>query len=111
MGSVNDRQEFLTQAVEFTGNAELYGNYMMQVAKEWHYSCEHNLTDKSQNRRAWIGHAAAALALGCPEDIVRAAWSELSERQQAEANAKADEAIRWWECQRGILEKTSMRLL
>jgi len=84
---------------------------MLHVANEWTYSCEHNLTDRSLNRRAWIGHAACALAFRCPEDIVRAAWSELTEQQQVEANAKADEAIRSWECQRGISVKTSTKLL
>ena len=110
-GSVKDRASFLQMAVEFTGNAELYGSYMMRVANEWTYSCEHNLTDISQNRRAWIGHAACALAMKCPEDIVRQAWSMLTEQQQVEANAKADEAIRYWECQRENSEQTSLTLL
>lgn len=110
-GTVKDRERFLNWAIKFTGNAELYGEYMMRVVKEWTFSCEHNLTDRSQNRRAWVGHAACALANECPEDIVRQAWSRLTESQQDAANAKADEAIRYWECQRGISEKTSMRLL
>ena len=110
-GSVRDRNDYLDRAIQFTGDAELYGKYMMRVVREWVYSCEHNLTDRSQNRRAWIGHAACALAFQCPEDIVRQAWGHLSEQQQIEANAKADEAIRDWECQRGISERTSMTLL
>lgn len=110
-GAVEDRQQYLNLAIAFTGNADLYGECMMHVAREWSFSCEHNLTDKSQNRRAWIGHAACALAFRCPEDIVRAAWSRLSEDQQNAANDKADEAIRRWECQRGVSDKTSMMLL
>lgn len=110
-GSVKDRAKFLQKAIEFTGDAELYGSYMSRVADEWPYSCEHNLTDASQNRRAWIGHAACALSFGCPEDIVRQAWGYLSEEQQIAANAKADEAIRRWECQREGSEPMSMMLL
>lgn len=110
-GSVDNRSHYLQLAITFTGNANLYGECMLHVANEWTYSCEHNLTDRSLNRRAWIGHAACALAFRCPEDIVRAAWSELTEQQQVEANAKADEAIRSWECQRGISVKTSTKLL
>ena len=98
-------------AIEFTGDAELYGSYMLRVTQEWPNSCEHNLTDRSQNRRAWIGHAAVALAIQCPEDIVRSAWSRLSEKQQIDANAQADAAIRSWECQRGISERTFTKLL
>lgn len=110
-GKVSNRDEFLQKAIEFTGDAGLYGSWMLKVTEQWTYSCEHNLTDRSQNRRAWIGHAAVALAIQCPEDIVRQAWSKLTEQQQKEANAKADEAIRSWECQRGISVKTSTMLL
>ena len=110
-GSVKDRKSFLEKAIEFTGDAELYGDWMLRVIEEWPNSCEHNLTDISQNRGAWIGHAAVALAIQGPEDIVRSAWAKLWKLQQARANAKADEAIRRWECQREYLEKQSMRLL
>lgn len=98
-GKVPDgqRKKFLEDAILFTGNAQLYGKYMLRVAKEWPISCEQNLTDYSQNRRAWIGHAACALAMKCPEDIVREAWSYLSEKQQIAANAEADKAIEEWE--------------
>jgi hypothetical protein len=96
-GSVKDRASFLKMAIEFTGDHERYGSFMIQVAKKWRYSCEHNLTDNTQNRKAWIGHAACALAMGCPEDIVRQAWGYLTKDQQLEANKKADEAIHFWE--------------
>ena len=69
---------------------------MLKVIEKWPYSCEHNLTDTSQNRKAWIGHAACALALGCPEDITRAAWAKLSDDQQNKANQKAQDAINIW---------------
>lgn len=96
-GSVEDRDWYLKWAIEFTGDAELYGEYMLRVAEEWKYSCEHNLSNRTQNRRAWIGHAACALAAQCPEDIVRAAWAHLTEQQQIDANAAADNAIAYWE--------------
>ena len=96
-GRVDDKQEFLEKAIEFTGNYKLYGKYMMKVVKDWKYSCEHNLSDKSQNRQAWIGHAAAALALQCPEDIVRQAWWHLTDKQREMANKEADKAINYWE--------------
>ncbi len=91
------RQEYLDRAIQFTGEARVYGAWMLRVTEKWKYSCEHNLSDTSQNRKAWIGHAACALAFQCPEDIVREAWKHLSERQQIEANAVADLAIALWE--------------
>lgn len=98
---LSDKSELLRKAIEFTGDHELYGSYMLKVAKEWKYSCEHNLTNKEQNRRAWIGHAACALAFKCPEGIVREAWSHLTDEQRIKANQEADNAIEWWEsCQK-----------
>ena len=92
-----EEKEYLQKAVDFTGDADLYGHWMIQVVKNWKYSCEHNLTDVSQNRRAWIGHAACQLAINCPEYITRQAWGFLSKDQQDKANAVADKAILLWE--------------
>lgn len=92
-----ERERLLAKAVEFTGDAELYGRWMMRVIEEWPYSCEHNLTCEEMNRQAWVGHAATCLAIGCPEDITRLAWHRLTQNQQDRANLKADAAIAAWE--------------
>lgn len=96
-GKVSDREKYLKWAIDFTGDAHVYGEWMLQVLKEWPYSCEHNLSNVTQNRKAWIGHAACALAFMCPEDITRKAWGFLTEEQQNEANHKAELAIKEWE--------------
>jgi len=100
-GDVSRKRTWLQIAIAFTGDHELYGEWMKKVAEQWRHSCEHNLT-KPGDKRPWIGHAAVALAIGCPEDIVREAWGHLSEEQQVKANAKASEAIEYWrkECQK-----------
>ncbi len=92
-----EEARLLRLAIEFTGNAELYGQYMMRVVQEWKYACEHNLTDRSLNRQAWVGHAACALAHGLPEYIVRRAWGMLTDQQRYDANAEASKAIKFWE--------------
>jgi hypothetical protein len=89
--------DYLKKAVEFTGNDVLYGKWMMEAVKKWPITCLHNLSDVSQNRKAFIGHAAVCLALGCPEYITRMAWWELTTEQQDKANAQADAAILYWE--------------
>jgi hypothetical protein len=94
-GDVSRKRTWLQIAIAFTGDHELYGEWMKKVAEQWQHSCEHNLT-KPGDKRPWIGHAAVALAIGCPEDIVREAWGHLSEEQQVKANAKASEAIEYW---------------
>ncbi len=92
-----ERTTYLEKAIEFTGNAELYGSYMLRVLDEWPISCEQNLSNKTINRKAWIGHAASCLALDCPEDVTREAWHRLTEQQQDEANERARLAIIKWE--------------
>lgn len=95
-GDVEDAKSMLKRAVDFTGDHKLYGHWMTRVVNEWPISCENALTDYSLNRRAWVGHAACAMAIGCPEDITRKAWGMLTDEQQFLANAEADRAIRVW---------------
>ena len=96
-GEVRDRKKYLKLTIEFTGDHRKYGRFMMRVIKEWPISCENALTDFSLNRKAWVGHAAVALALGVPEEITRQAWGHLTSEQQLLANKEADRAIQTWE--------------
>lgn len=96
-GNVENKSEMLEWAIVFTGDHIRYGAYMMKVVKEWERSCEHNLSNKTQNRKSWIGHAACAMANGCPEHIVREAWSHLTKVEQTSANEMAQYAINYWE--------------
>lgn len=96
-GEVSNRKEWLQKAIDFTGDDVLYGKWMLKVVDEWKISCEHNLTKTDINKKAWIGHAAVALAMQCPEDIVREAWGYLTRAQQDRANMRAQEAIDYWE--------------
>lgn len=96
-GDVPNRREALAKAIEFTGDHKRYGGYMKRVVKEWPISCENALTDKSLNQKAWVGHAACALALRIPEDIVRKAWGLLADEQRLLANKEAARAIREWQ--------------
>lgn len=100
-GEVVNRRIFLQRAVIFTGNHRLYGCYMQRVTLEWPNSCINALTDYNLNRKAWIGHAACALALHCPEDITRQAWGLLTNEQRILANRQADRAIQSWEVRYG----------
>lgn len=107
---VSSREEakYLDEAIRFTGNYEEYGIYMMKVVKVWPISCSHNLTDTTQNRKAWVGHAACCMAINCPEYITRQAWGYLTEMQQKLANDQAQLAIEWWEhnkCEDGNAQK------
>jgi hypothetical protein len=96
-GNVKDKSDWLQRAIAFTGDHMLYGSWMFKVADAWKYSCEHHLTKMETNRKPWIGHAAVAMAIQCPEDIVREAWGHLTQTQQDAANEQARLAIEYWE--------------
>jgi hypothetical protein len=96
-GDVDNRKQMLEKAIKFTGDHVLYGSYMMRVIYEWPNSCDNALTDYQMNRKAWVGHAACALAIRCPEDITRQAWGFLTDEQRLLANAEAERAIQSWE--------------
>lgn len=96
-GSVDNAKKHLKKAVEFTGNHRLYGRFMIKVVMSWPISCENAFTDPHLNKRAWVGHAASALANGCPESITRKAWGLLTDEQRFLANKEADRAIELWE--------------
>lgn len=114
-GTVSNRKAFLEKAERFTGDHKKYGRFMMRVIREWPVSCENALTDNSINKKAWVGHAACALALGCPEDITREAWGRLTSEQQLLANKEADRAIKTWEYNylkdRGLCEGVGEQVL
>lgn len=95
-GSVSDRALWVQKAFEFTSDHVLYGRWMLKVTRDWPYSCENALTDRHLNQKAWIGHAACAYAIQCPEDIVREAWGKLDDEQQFLANGEAARAIASW---------------
>lgn len=95
-GEVIDRKAALESAIALTSDFRQYGHYMRKVTSEWPISCENALTDPYLNQKAWIGHAAVAMAEGIPEDITREAWSYLTDEQKYLANAEAERAIMRW---------------
>lgn len=95
-GCANEKA-MLKKAVDFTGDHKRGGRFMHRVISEWRISCENSLTNYLINRKAWLGHAACALALGCPEHITRKAWGFLDGNQQMLANREADRRILIWE--------------
>jgi hypothetical protein len=95
-GRVDNRNAWIQRAIQFTGNHTMYGKFMRRVCHEWPISTENAFTDPYLNHRAWLGHAACALAFNCPEDIVREAWRYLSDEQKLLANKEASRAIATW---------------
>lgn len=101
----------LPEVIKFTGDYKAYGSAMFEVINHWKYSCEHNLTDLSMNRKAWLGHAACCFKYGYPEYLVREAWNTLNTKQQSLANKMADEAIKEWELKQYNNAKAQLRII
>jgi len=87
----------IEDAIAFTGDYRMYGLAMRRIIDEWPISCENSLTNYNINRKAWIGHAAAALEIGSSEQNTRKAWGFLDERQRTLANREAARHIGIWE--------------
>lgn len=100
-----EEMELVLKCIDFTGKHDLYGAAMKRVIYEWPITCEHHLTNKSINRKAWLGHSACQIQFNCPEYITRLAWHNLTQKQQNQANMVAAIAIKEWECNFVSLQK------
>ena len=78
----DDQENLLKQAIEFTSDHIKYGKAMIKAVDNWTITLEHNLTDNSINKRAYIGHCAVCIELGIPEYITRMAWHYLTDLQK-----------------------------
>lgn len=87
----------LEKAVLFTGNYILYGESMRDVVYKWENTIENHLTNRSINRRAFLGHCAVYYKHQIPEYIVRKAWKELTDNQRILADLQAEQTIKDWE--------------
>lgn len=89
----------------FLADLNRFGAGIDKVFTEWPNSCEHNLTNSSMNRIAWIGQAAACAALGLPSTY-RGGFSALPTEKQDAANALALKYLNAWLKERSLPEAT-----
>lgn len=84
-------------AAQLMREPDVFADAMRSALKEWPNSCEHNLSARSKNRRAWLGHAGCYLAANSPEMCTRQGWWMLDNDEQNLANHAADIVIEEWE--------------
>lgn len=105
--SAQERDAFAIKAANLMRDIPAFESAMRKASEQWINSSEHNLTDLSQNRKAWLGHAGNCVALDSPEDATRQGWGMLNQEEQDKANAAAERIIKEWEdrqCQSKNLE-------
>lgn len=70
---------------------------MLRVVKQWKQASDFNLSNRSCNRRAWLGQSACSIAIGATEKETKSAWWTISNLERFEANRVADAVIKEYE--------------
>ena len=91
--NIIDYEEKINNAKLLLSNENLFYETLKDVLKNWVKSSAVNLTNKQQNRRAWLGAAACMYKFNVPEILTRIAWNSLEENIQNKANLIAEKII------------------
>tara|TARA_R110002153_G_scaffold57939_2_gene159157 strand:- start:708 stop:1079 length:372 start_codon:yes stop_codon:yes gene_type:complete len=86
-----------TKVFELFGNENICRENMYKVVKEWRYSCEHNLSNNSINKIAYIGQASCCIYGGVPSTITMDCWSKINKEHRNRADLIAKEVLLFWE--------------
>ena len=100
-----DREDCEQEYGAFLSDLDAFAEGINKVFKEWPNSSEHNLTNSSMNRIAWIGQAAACAARGLPSTY-RAGFSVLPEEKKSAANNLALKYLNEWLVHKGFSKVT-----
>lgn len=88
---------------EFLRDDDLFRKTLAKIIKEWKFSCEHYLTNKSMNRIAYLGQAALCYEKKIPSKF-RSGFHLLTEDEQEKANNTALEYLNKWLVSNGYNE-------
>jgi len=80
---------------EFLRDLTLFKTWAYKVVDQWTNSCEHNLTNSTMNRIAWMGQASMCLAYGIPAKY-RGGYHLLTNEEQTQADQTALDVINYW---------------
>ena len=95
--SGRDKKEMIEKAVQMFTDSELTEICMLKVINERKYSCEHNLSNLSMNRIAYLGQAACCVFAGIPCSVTMEAWNKVSKEKRDIADSIAERLIKEWE--------------
>ena len=91
-----DKKEKIEKVIEMFSSPELTREFIMLDINKGSYSCEHELTNESMNKIAYLGQAACCLYSDIPSTVTMESWSKLTTEVQEEANKIANEVLEIW---------------
>ncbi len=84
-------------------DTQAFQDALKVIIRDWKYSCEHNLSNESMNRIAYLGQAACALVYNVPASKSMGGYNLLTESEKVAADATAKKYLDIWlkehECQ------------
>lgn len=95
--SGDEKKELSKKVIELFEDSEKTKEFMLKVINEWVFSCEHNLTNMSLNRIAWLGQSACCLYYKIPYSITMENWRYVNEEKRKIACDIAEEIIKNYE--------------
>mgnify|MGYP003655240091 CR=1 FL=1 len=78
-------------------NRELFISVGKEVVDNWIVASEEFLSNKSSNRKSWIGQAICCYKYGIPELVVKKNWRVLTGEVRNYANESADIVLSYYD--------------
>lgn len=69
---------------------------LKHIINEWKHSCEHNLSNDSMNRVAYLGQASCALVYKVPHNVSMGGYNLLTLEEQTAADHMAQKYLDIW---------------
>lgn len=99
------KKQLIQKGIEMFNSESLTIDNMLKVINEWKYSCEHNLTNESMNKIAYIGQGACCLYSKIPSKVTMEIWNKLEKEVQDRSNNIAIEVLNIWKQKNEICQK------
>lgn len=97
MYSNSTDEENVLKSINLLSDLEQFDNAIENVFNNWKISTAVNLSNKSINRKAWIGQSACLINHKANERETKKAWFLMTEKQRELANNLAEQKIKKFE--------------
>lgn len=95
--SAKNKIKNIERVISFFNDYETTILNMREVSENWYFSMEHNLTNYSMNRIAYIGQSACCFSLGVPSSTTMYAWKFIKYDIRERSDKAALLTIKEWE--------------